>query len=89
MFRQPPKRALPMLSSTSGRAAAPKGLPSDVRAKLEIEIAAAINSAEGTKSFNDIGFDVVASNGTQFVIFLADETQRWKKVTEAENIVAE
>lgn len=70
-------------------AAAPKGLPSDVRAKLENEIAAAINSPEATKSFNDIGFDVVASNGTQFADFLAAETQRWKKVIETGNIVAD
>jgi len=70
-------------------AAAPKGLPSDVRNKLESEIAAAINSPEATKQFNDIGFDVVASNGAQFTEFLAAETQRWKKVIEAGNIVAE
>jgi tripartite-type tricarboxylate transporter receptor subunit TctC len=70
-------------------AAAPKGLPADVRAKLESEIAAAINSPDATKQFNDIGFDVVASNGTQFTEFLAAETQRWKKVIEAGNIVAE
>jgi tripartite-type tricarboxylate transporter receptor subunit TctC len=70
-------------------AAAPKGLPADVRTKLESEIAAAINSPDATKQFNDIGFDVVASNGTQFTEFLAAETQRWKKVIEAGNIVAE
>lgn len=70
-------------------AAAPKGLPSDVRAKLEGEITAAINSADATKQFNDIGFDVVASNGAQFAEFLTAETQRWKKVIEAGNIVAE
>jgi tripartite-type tricarboxylate transporter receptor subunit TctC len=70
-------------------AAAPKGLPPDVRTKLENEIAAAINSPEATKQFNDIGFDVVASNGAQFTEFLAAETQRWKKVIEAGNIVAE
>jgi tripartite-type tricarboxylate transporter receptor subunit TctC len=70
-------------------AAAPKGLPADVRTKLESEIAAAINSPDATKQFNDIGFDVVASNGTQFTEFLAVETQRWKKVIEAGNIVAE
>ena len=70
-------------------AAAPKGLPPDVRTKLENEIAAAINSPEATKQFNDIGFDVVASNGAQFAEFLAAETQRWKKVIEAGNIVAE
>jgi tripartite-type tricarboxylate transporter receptor subunit TctC len=70
-------------------AAAPKGLPADVRTKLESEIVAAINSPDATKQFNDIGFDVVASNGTQFTEFLAAETQRWKKVIEAGNIVAE
>jgi len=36
-----------------------------------------------------LAFDVVASNGTRFVNFLADETRRWKKVIEAGNIVAE
>src|SRR6185369_4963851 len=70
-------------------AAAPKGLPPDIRTRLESEIAAAINSPEATKQFNDIGFDVVASNGAQFAEFLAAETQRWKKVIEAGNIVAE
>jgi len=70
-------------------AAAPKGLPPDIRTRLESEIAAAINSPETTKQFNDIGFDVVASNGAQFAEFLAAETQRWKKVIEAGNIVAE
>ena len=70
-------------------AAAPKGLPADVRAKLESEIAAAVNSPEVKKQFNDIGFDVVASNGTQFTEFLVGETQRWKKVVEAGNITAE
>jgi tripartite-type tricarboxylate transporter receptor subunit TctC len=70
-------------------AAAPKGLPADVRAKLESEIAAAINSPDVKKQFNDIGFDVVASNGAQFGEFLAGETQRWKTVVEAGNITAE
>lgn len=70
-------------------AAAPKGLPADVRAKLKSEIAAAVNSPEVKKQFNDIGFDVVASNGAQFTEFLVGETQRWKKVVEAGNITAE
>jgi len=70
-------------------AAAPKGLPADVRAKLESEIAAAVNSPDVKKQFNDIGFDVVASNGTQFAEFLVGETQRWKKVVETGNITAE
>ena len=56
---------------------------------LSSEIAAAVNSPEVKKQFNDIGFDVVASNGTQFTEFLVGETQRWKKVVEAGNITAE
>jgi tripartite-type tricarboxylate transporter receptor subunit TctC len=70
-------------------AAAPKGLPIDIRAKLESEIAATVSSPDVKKQFNDIGFDVVGSNGPQFREFLAGETQRWKKVVEAGNITAE
>jgi tripartite-type tricarboxylate transporter receptor subunit TctC len=70
-------------------AAAPKGLPADVRTKLESEIAATVSSPDVKKQFNDIGFDVVGSNGPQFREFLVGETQRWKKVVEAGNITAE
>jgi tripartite-type tricarboxylate transporter receptor subunit TctC len=70
-------------------AAAPKGLPADVRAKLESEIAATVSSPDVKKQFNEIGFDVVGSNGPQFREFLVGETQRWKKVVEAGNITAE
>ena len=69
-------------------AAAPKSLPADVRAKLESEITAAVSSPDVKKQFNDIGFDVVGSNGPQFREFLVGETQRWKKVVEAGNITA-
>lgn len=67
-------------------AAAPKGLTADVRTKLESEFAAAVNSPDVKKQFNDVGFDVVGTNGAQFVQFLASETQRWKKVIDAGNI---
>jgi tripartite-type tricarboxylate transporter receptor subunit TctC len=70
-------------------AAAPKGLPADVRKKLETEIAAAANSPDVKKQFNDIGFDVVASTGAQFTEFLTAETQRWKTVVEVGKITAE
>ena len=67
-------------------AAAPKGLTADVRTKLESEFAAAVNSPDVKKQFNDIGFDVVGTNGAQFAEFLTSETQRWKKVIDAGNI---
>jgi tripartite-type tricarboxylate transporter receptor subunit TctC len=70
-------------------AAAPKGLPADVRKKLETEIAAAANSPDVKKQFNELGFDVVASTGAQFTEFLTAETQRWKTVVEAGKITAE
>ena len=70
-------------------AAAPKGLTADVRTKLESEFAAAVNSPDVKKQFNDIGFDVVGTNGAQFAEFLASETQRWKKVIDAGNISAD
>jgi len=67
-------------------AAAPKGLTADVRTKLESEFAAAVNSPDVKKQFNDMGFDVVGTNGAQFLEFLASETQRWKKVIDGGNI---
>lgn len=70
-------------------AAAPKGLPAEIRSKLESEIIAAANSPDVKKQFNDIGFDVVANTGAQFNDFLAAEFQRWKTVVESGNISAE
>ena len=70
-------------------AAAPKGLPAAVRARLETEIRAAATSPEARKSFNDIGFDVVANTGAEFETFLKGETDRWKTVIESGNITVE
>ena len=56
-------------------AAAPKGLPAAVRAKLEAELAAAAQSPDAKAKFEAVGFDVVARNGKQFAEFLADETR--------------
>jgi tripartite-type tricarboxylate transporter receptor subunit TctC len=70
-------------------AAAPKGLPADVKKKLEAEIVAAANSPDVKKQFNDIGFDVVASTAAQFTEFLTAETARWKTVVEVGKITAE
>ena len=70
-------------------AAAPKGLPAEVRAKLETEIAASVNAPDTKKQFNDIGFDVVASTGLQFRDFLNAETERWRTVIESGKITAE
>jgi tripartite-type tricarboxylate transporter receptor subunit TctC len=67
-------------------AAAPKGLPPDVKAKLEVEMAAATKDPAVKARFEDIGFDVVANTGAQFSQFLAQEIARWRSVVERGNI---
>jgi len=70
-------------------AAAPKGLPADVKTKLEKAIIAVAKSPDVKARFNDIGFDVVANNGAEFNAFLTGELQRWKTVIDAGKITAE
>jgi tripartite-type tricarboxylate transporter receptor subunit TctC len=70
-------------------AAAPKGLPADVRARLEAEFAASANAPDVKAKFAEIGFEVVANTGAQFADFLAKEIARWKTVIETGNITAE
>jgi tripartite-type tricarboxylate transporter receptor subunit TctC len=67
-------------------AAAPKGLPPEVKAKLEAEMGSAAKDPAIKARFDDIGFDVVANTGTQFSAFLAEEIARWKSVVEKGNI---
>jgi tripartite-type tricarboxylate transporter receptor subunit TctC len=69
-------------------AAAPKGLPPDVRAKLEAEFAAAAKSPDIKARLEDLGYEVVANNGTEFATFLAGEIARWKDVVEKGKITA-
>jgi tripartite-type tricarboxylate transporter receptor subunit TctC len=70
-------------------AAAPKGLPNAVKAKLEAELMASANTPDIRAKFEAIGFDVVASSGDAFARFLAEEIARWKAVVETGNITAE
>ena len=70
-------------------AAAPKGLPAAVKAKLEAEFAASANAPDIKAKFEAIGFDVVASNGAEFAKFLDGEIARWRTVVETGNITAE
>ena len=67
-------------------AAAPKGLPAAIKAKLEAELAASAQSPDVKAKFEAVGFDVVANNGSQFVAFLAEEIARWKTVIETGKI---
>lgn len=69
-------------------AAAPKGLPKDVRAKLNKAAIDALKSQEVTAKFNDLGFEVVANSSDEFATFLGEELARWKLVIETGNITA-
>jgi tripartite-type tricarboxylate transporter receptor subunit TctC len=69
--------------------AAPKGLPADVKGKLEQSLAAALNAPDVKGRFNDIGFEVVANTSGQFSEFLNQEIARWKSVVETGKITAE
>ena len=65
---------------------APKGLPKEVREKLEPALIAAIRHPDTVKKFNDIGFEVVGNNGAEFAKFLNEELARWKQVIDAGGI---
>jgi tripartite-type tricarboxylate transporter receptor subunit TctC len=69
--------------------AAPKGLPADVKSKLEQSLTTALNSPDVKGKFNDIGFEVVANTSSQFSEFLNQEISRWKTVVETGKITAD
>jgi tripartite-type tricarboxylate transporter receptor subunit TctC len=68
--------------------AAPRGLPADVRARLETELVASAHATDVKARFEQIGFDVVGSTGAEFEAFLTGEIARWREVIETGNITA-
>jgi tripartite-type tricarboxylate transporter receptor subunit TctC len=70
-------------------AAAPKGLPSAVKAQLEKEFAEGAKAPDVKAKFEAVGFEVVATSGDQFSSFLKSELDRWKEVIQKGNITAE
>lgn len=67
----------------------PKGLPADVRSKLQSAIVAALNDPQVKPKLVDLGFEIVGNTPEQFAKFQADEFARWKRVIEAGNIKAD
>jgi tripartite-type tricarboxylate transporter receptor subunit TctC len=61
---------------------APKGLPANVKARLQPALVAAIRNPDTVKKFADQGFEVVGNSPAEFDKFLADEVARWKQVVE-------
>jgi tripartite-type tricarboxylate transporter receptor subunit TctC len=69
--------------------AAPKGLPADVKAKLNEAIQVALKDPEVVAKFNKLGFEVMATSNDEFRTYLGQEMARWKDVIEKGNITAE
>lgn len=69
--------------------AAPKGLPTDLKAKLHAALVASINDPSVKDRFVSQGLEVVANTPEQFSQFQAAEFARWKKVIETGNIKAD
>ena len=69
--------------------AAPKGLPEDVKARLEAALQATLQSPEVKAQFEEMGFEVVGNTSAEFNEFLTGEIARWKEVVTAGNITPE
>lgn len=65
---------------------APKGLPQNVKARLQPALQSAIKHPDVVKRFNEIGFEVVGNSPTEFDRFLTEELGRWKQVVETGGI---
>jgi tripartite-type tricarboxylate transporter receptor subunit TctC len=67
-------------------AAGPKGLPAEVKTKLEQAFKAALSAPEVKARYEEIGFDVVGNTSGEFSQFMAAEIARWKEVIETGKI---
>ncbi|SOE48298.1 Tricarboxylate transport protein TctC [plant metagenome] len=68
--------------------AAPKGLPADVRARLNKDIVAIVNDPSVKPKLLEVGFEIVGNTPAEFEAFQQKELARWKQVIETGNITA-
>ena len=69
--------------------AAPKGIPADLKAKLQAAIKDALNDPAIKPKLVEVGFEIVANTPEEFTKFQAAEFARWKKLIESRNIKAD
>jgi len=69
--------------------AAPKGLPSDLKAKLHAAIVSSLNDPQVKPKLLELGFEIVGNTPEQFTAYQAAEFARWKKLIETRNIKAD
>ncbi len=67
----------------------PKGMPADIKNKLNAAIKEALNDPAIKPKLLELGFEIVANTPEQFTAFQASEFARWKKLIEARNIKAD
>ena len=70
-------------------AAAPKGLPADVKAKLHATMVGALNDPAVKPKLLELGFEIVGDTPEQFAEFQARENARWKQLIESRKITAD
>ncbi|REE93391.1 Bug family tripartite tricarboxylate transporter substrate binding protein [Cupriavidus plantarum] len=69
--------------------AAPKGIPSELKTKLQAAVVSALNDPSVKPKLLELGFEIVANTPEQFTAFQANEYARWKKVIEVGKITAD
>lgn len=67
----------------------PKGMPADLKNKLQAAIKDALNDPAIKPKLLELGFEIVANTPEQFTAFQASEFARWKKLIETRNIKAD
>ena len=69
--------------------AGPKGMPADIKAKLQAEVKAALNDAAVKEKLLAQGFEIVANTPEEFAKFQAAEYAKWKQLIETRKISAD
>ena len=69
--------------------AGPKGLPADIKSKLQAAIAASLNDPAVKDKLVAQGFEIVADTPEHFAKFQAAEYARWKHLIESRKITAD
>jgi len=69
--------------------AAPKGIPADLKAKLQATIKDALNDPAIKPKLLEVGFEIVANSPEEFTKFQAAEFARWQKLITSRNIKAD
>jgi tripartite-type tricarboxylate transporter receptor subunit TctC len=70
-------------------AAAPKGLPADVKSRLHATMIAALNDPAVKPKLLELGFEIVGNTPEQFAAFQQRENARWKQLIETRKITAD